>query len=106
MPSGARSSTSRRPRTSLQLPAGVKKPPERIGSSAIQASLDPATQTGNRLHMALNDPQWGRGRGDGPPDLDELWARLNRRLAGVFGGRRGGSPGSPGQGTGGGAGLG
>ena len=59
--------------------------------------------------MSLNDPQWGRGNGssepdpdkgsdreparrppprsgkDGPPDLEELWRDLNRRLNGLFG---------------------
>jgi modulator of FtsH protease HflK len=35
--------------------------------------------------MSLNDPQWGkRGRG-GPPDLDEIWRNVNRRLAEMFG---------------------
>jgi len=38
--------------------------------------------------MALNDPNWGR-RGEGPPDLDEIWNRLRQRLAGLFGGRGG-----------------
>ncbi|WP_040435739.1 protease modulator HflK N-terminal domain-containing protein, partial [Melaminivora alkalimesophila] len=66
----------------------------------------------------LNDPRWGRGedgndggsrpeperplepRGPGnrgrdggpsgqPPDLDELWRDLNRKLSGLFGGRGG-----------------
>ena len=71
----------------------------------------------------LNDPRWGRGEdkpsGDaprpegeppqgggggrgpnqGPPDLDELWRDFNRRLSGLFGGRRGGgSGGDPGRG--------
>jgi len=64
--------------------------------------------------MSLNDPQWGRGSGsgdggngqrpprrpsdqDGPPDLEELWRELNRRLGGFFGGgpgRGGGGDGS------------
>ena len=35
--------------------------------------------------MALNDPQWGRRRGDGPPDLDEILSRFNKALAGMFG---------------------
>jgi membrane protease subunit HflK len=52
--------------------------------------------------MSLNDPQWGRGGGsgdagdrqrpprrpdgqEGPPDLEELWRELNRRLGGLFG---------------------
>lgn len=56
----------------------------------------------------LNDPRWGRGEdnknsGDrdnkpegngrgpnqGPPDLDELWRDFNRKLGGLFGGKRG-----------------
>ncbi len=39
--------------------------------------------------MAWNDPQWGGGGGNknsgGPPDLDELWKNVNRRLNEVFG---------------------
>ena len=31
------------------------------------------------------------GRGDGPPDLDELWRDFNRKLGGLFGGK-GGAP--------------
>ena len=27
------------------------------------------------------------GRGDGPPDLDELWRDLNKKLGGLFGGK-------------------
>ncbi|MAW33433.1 MAG: FtsH protease activity modulator HflK [Proteobacteria bacterium] len=50
--------------------------------------------------MALNDPNWGKngGGGDGPPDLDELWRRLNSRLGGTFGkggGDSGGGSGLP-----------
>jgi membrane protease subunit HflK len=78
----------------------------------------------------LNDPRWGRGddkpadgkpesgrpdaepptqgpgRGarpgntQGPPDLDELWRDLNRKLAGLFGGGRGGRNGGTGEGGG------
>ncbi|NGM87815.1 FtsH protease activity modulator HflK [Parapusillimonas sp. SGNA-6] len=54
----------------------------------------------------LNDPGWGRGgnngsepprrpnRGDGPPDLDEVWRDFNNRLGSLFGrkGKRGGNP--------------
>jgi modulator of FtsH protease HflK len=56
--------------------------------------------------MSLNDPQWGRRPGQGPPDLDELWREFNRKLNSLFG-RRGGGNGSSGQGGGkvGGAGL-
>ena len=41
--------------------------------------------------MAWNDPQWGNKdnrKNSGPPDLDELWRRLNQRLHGMFGGRK------------------
>ncbi|HZN27205.1 MAG TPA: FtsH protease activity modulator HflK [Burkholderiales bacterium] len=41
--------------------------------------------------MSLNDPQWGRrpgGGNQGPPDLEELWRNINRKLEGLFG-RRG-----------------
>lgn len=70
----------------------------------------------------LNDPRWGRGDdksgeesrsdqdkpaqqfpsgdrppkskpGGQPPDLDEIWRDLNRKLAGLFGGKNGGSAG-------------
>ena len=40
--------------------------------------------------MALNDPNWGKRGNDGPPDLDELWRRLNQRLNSMFGGKGGG----------------
>ena len=46
--------------------------------------------------MSLNDPQWGkRGRG-GPPDLDEIWRNVNRRINELFG-RRGPDEGEPGK---------
>lgn len=75
----------------------------------------------------LNDPRWGRGedkhvkgedlptplppetkvgdqrpgKGQQPPDLDELWRDLNRKLGGFFGGKGGGRrPESGGQGGG------
>ncbi|HEY5928672.1 MAG TPA: FtsH protease activity modulator HflK [Burkholderiales bacterium] len=41
--------------------------------------------------MALNDPNWGKRGNDGPPDLDELWRRLNQRLNSMFGGKGGGT---------------
>ena len=40
--------------------------------------------------MAWNDPQWGNKdnrKNSGPPDLDELWRRINQRLNGMFGGK-------------------
>lgn len=60
----------------------------------------------------LNDPRWGRGEdkndqrpegkgpNQGPPDLDELWRDFNRKLGGLFGGRRGGNGGFGGGGNG------
>jgi membrane protease subunit HflK len=48
--------------------------------------------------MSLNDPNWGRrpgGSNQGPPDLEELWRNLNRKLEGLFG-RRGGGDAGPG----------
>ena len=39
------------------------------------------------------------GRGDGPPDLDELWRDFNRKLSGLFGGK-GGGPRGPSNGSG------
>jgi membrane protease subunit HflK len=59
--------------------------------------------------MSLNDPQWGRRPGQGPPDLEEIWRDFNRKLNSLFG-RRGGAGGDAPQGPsvkkfGGGAGL-
>ena len=60
--------------------------------------------------LNLNDPRWGRGeqngqddnepprgrRGqDAPPDVDEMWRDLNRKINGWLGGGRGGNGGSP-----------
>jgi membrane protease subunit HflK len=51
------------------------------------------------LLMSLNDPQWGNRGNDngggkrpnqGPPDLEELWRDLNRRLSGFFDKKGGG----------------
>ena len=39
--------------------------------------------------MSLNDPQWGkRSNSSGPPDLDEIWRNVNRRMSELFGRRR------------------
>jgi membrane protease subunit HflK len=49
--------------------------------------------------MAWNDPQWGNKdnrKNSGPPDLDELWRRVNQRLNGMFGSKGGGSGGGDG----------
>ncbi len=49
--------------------------------------------------MSINDPQWGRRPGQGPPDLEEIWRDFNRKLNGLFG-RRGGSGGEEPRGPG------
>ena len=36
---------------------------------------------------ALDAPILSSGRGDGPPDLDELWRDMNKKLGGLFGGK-------------------
>ncbi|MBK7677732.1 MAG: FtsH protease activity modulator HflK [Candidatus Accumulibacter sp.] len=60
--------------------------------------------------MSLNDPQWGNRGGDdgggrrpnqGPPDLEQLWRDLNRRLSGIFDRKRAGGGGDRGEGGGG-----
>jgi modulator of FtsH protease HflK len=52
--------------------------------------------------MSLNDPQWGkRSNNSGPPDLDEIWRNVNRRMNELFGRRRE----SPDGGDGGGGGM-
>ena len=40
--------------------------------------------------MSLNDPQWGKrgNQSGGPPDLDEIWRNVNRRLNDLFGRKR------------------
>src|SRR5262245_29600541 len=50
-----------------------------------------------RGRAAVDGPAPSNGRNEGPPDLDELWRDFNRKLGGLFGGRkgRGGDPGGP-----------
>jgi len=49
---------------------------------------------GGRSPLVLNSG----GRGDGPPDLDELWRDFNRKLSGLFGGKGGPRPNGSGNG--------
>ena len=47
--------------------------------------------------MGLNDPQWGRNKGDsGPPDLDDVLRNVNKKINNIFGQKRsdGGDDGS------------
>src|SRR6476660_1111493 len=50
--------------------------------------------------MSLNDPQWGKRGSGGPPDLDEIWRNVNRKINDLFG-RKAGGPGDTGPGGGG-----
>ncbi len=47
------------------------------------------------------DRMFASGKGDGPPDLDELWRDFNNKLGGLFGGKK---PARQGNGSGGGGG--
>ncbi len=49
----------------------------------------------------VRDRMFAAGRGDGPPDLEELWRDLNAKLGGLFGGKKPARP-SNGSGDGGG----
>src|SRR5262249_47495766 len=54
--------------------------------------------------MSLNDPQWGKRGSSGPPDLDEIWRNVNRKINELFG-RRIEGPSEPSSGGGGGRSL-
>jgi len=51
-------------------------------------------RTGGRSQPILNSGN----RGDGPPDMEEMWRDFNRRLSGLFGGKGGPRPTGPGNG--------
>lgn len=58
-------------------------------AAAARALLTGALHTvrgrfGRRPELVLNNG----GRGDGPPDLDELWRDFNRKLSNLFGGKQ------------------
>ena len=39
--------------------------------------------------MGLNDPQWGKNKGDsGPPDLDDMLRSVNKRINNLFGSKK------------------
>lgn len=40
--------------------------------------------------MGLNDPQWGKNKGDsGPPDLDDVLRNVNKKINNIFGQKKG-----------------
>jgi modulator of FtsH protease HflK len=59
---------------------------------AILSISDPrwGRSDGNGDRQRPNEPNRGRGNGEGPPDLDEMWREFNRRLSRLFGGKGGG----------------
>lgn len=67
-----------------------------------QGSGNQDGQDGGQQRPPLNNGQGGGGPQrpqrppDGPPDLDELWRDLSRKLNGLFGGNRGGQGGGGG----------
>ena len=57
----------------------------------MQTLLDPRSLIAPVHSEGSPDPR-RPGRRDGPPDLEELWRDLNRRLTGLFGGNKGSGP--------------
>ena len=51
--------------------------------------------------MGLNDPQWGKKNGGGPPDLEEALRNLNKKIEALFAKLSGKKPGNGGAGNGG-----
>ncbi len=46
--------------------------------------------------MGLNDPQWGKNKGDsGPPDLDEVLRNVNKKINNIFGSKEDKGGGGP-----------
>jgi len=52
--------------------------------------------------MSINDPNWGKDKkpNQGPPDLEDLWRDVNKRLSNLFGNKTGGGTGGPGKNNG------
>ncbi|MDE2275351.1 MAG: FtsH protease activity modulator HflK [Burkholderiales bacterium] len=76
-------------------------PPFRLRLLALLSALGrlpAALLPWRRTHAAGRDQLVMNNRNDGPPDLDELWRDFNRKLSGLFGGRKGGR--GPGRGDG------
>jgi len=77
-------------------PAG-NRPPDADPPGA--PTPPPPSGNGNNGNNNGNRPR-GQGPNQGPPDLDELWRDLNRKLGGFFGGKGGGNRPSGGDGGG------
>jgi membrane protease subunit HflK len=60
--------------------------------SLVQAAVALLGGAARVLARRLRPVDLSNGRGDGPPDLDELWRDFNRKLSGLFGGKGGPRP--------------
>ncbi len=109
----------------------IREPEKLRMNSELKAHRQASLPQRLRGMFNLNDPRWGRGdddagsdprhdanrpssdqqgndrggrdpkQGGQPPDLDELWRDLNRKLSGFFGGKNGGGRGPANNGGGG-----
>jgi len=79
-------------------PQANSAPSVDLGRAAIALVFGGLSALRWRLGGRLVEPQLpadgrsfntGGGRGDGPPDLDELWRDFNKKLSGLFGGKGG-----------------
>jgi membrane protease subunit HflK len=78
------------------------------GASLSEVALAARALVGGGVRRVADSLRFGRAqpvlnngnRGEGPPDLDELWRDFNRKLSGLFGGKgqRGGNGGGAGGG--------
>ena len=82
-------------------PADPSKPDAPSPDNQPQPQQQPVTPP--PAPPADNNRRPARGSNQGPPDLDELWRDFNKKLGGMFGGKRnGGRPGNNSGGAGGG----
>ncbi len=73
------------------LPSGSRLVALAAAARALALGLLPTRRADRRADPTLIH----NNRGDGPPDLDELWRDFNRKLSGLFGGKVGGGGNGP-----------
>ncbi|RYF76347.1 MAG: FtsH protease activity modulator HflK [Comamonadaceae bacterium] len=64
--------------------SGGERPPSRPDAEPPVPPVPPPSSNNNNGNRPRNP-----GPNQGPPDLDELWRDFNRKLSGLFGGRKG-----------------
>jgi membrane protease subunit HflK len=74
-------------------------PSQPDGSDRPAAPVPPPASPVPPPSAAPQRPRQPQGSTQGPPDLDELWRDFNRKLGGLFGGKKGGGQ-RPGNGSG------